>query len=190
MVLNWNMAGVLPPVRPGQPGHSTDRSPYTVSLADFVDRFSTSPQRNAILQGFLHLRAAFHAAGISTGFQWVDGSFSENVELTEARPPGDVDVVTYFELPSGISELDFYNSNQALFNHPYVKATYRVDHYPQVLGKVMDASQIQQVSYWYSMWSHRRDALWKGFLQISLDPAEDSQALQILAAKVSAGVGP
>jgi hypothetical protein len=190
VVLSWNIAGVLPPVRPGVPGHSPDRSPYSVSLADVVDRFSTSPERNAILGGFLQLRAAFHSAGVLNGFQWVDGSFLENVELLELRPPADIDVVTYFELPPGVSELDFYNANQALFDHPHVKNSFKVDHYPQVLGKVMDAFQIRRLSYWYSMWSHRRDGLWKGFLQISLDPTEDSQAHQILAMKAMAGAAP
>jgi hypothetical protein len=190
VILPWNIAGVLPPVRPGVPGHSSDRSPYSESLVDLVNHFSTSPQRIAILNGFLQLRAVLHSAGATKGFQWVDGSFLENVELLESRPPSDIDVVTYFELPSGVSELQFYNANLGLFDHAAVKATYKVDHYPQVLGKVTDAYQIQRVSYWYSMWSHRRDGLWKGFLQISLDPAEDSQALQILATKVNAGVGP
>lgn len=187
MIPSWNIAGVLPPIRPGAPGHSPDRSPYPAGLADVVDRFSTSTERVNILHGFLNLRAAFHALGIVSGFQWIDGSFLEQVEVLESRPPADIDVVTYFDLPPGLSELDLVAQNTALFDHDHVKATFKVDHYPNVLGKAIDAFQIRQLSYWYSMWSHRRDGLWKGFIQVSLDPAEDVQALQTLAAKLPAG---
>jgi hypothetical protein len=41
------------------------------------------------------------------------------------------------------------------------------------------------VAYWYSMWSHRRDGMWKGFVQIDLSPSEDTPALAILASKLS-----
>ena len=58
------------------------------------------------------------------------------------------------------------------------------------LGKPTDAFQIRQISYWYSMWSHRRDGVWKGFIQVSLDPTEDILALQTLAAKLAAGTTP
>ena len=34
--------------------------------------------------------------GIGSGFQWLDGSFLENVEMTEKRDPGDLDLVTFF----------------------------------------------------------------------------------------------
>lgn len=187
MIPAWNIAGVLPPIRPGAPGHSPDRSPYLAELADLVDKFSTSPERIAILDGYLKLRAAFHAAGVVSGFQWVDGSFLEHVEVLESRSPADIDVVTFFDLPVGLSEVDLYNLVPRLFDHDQVKATYKVDHYPNVLGKAIDAFQIRQISYWYSMWSHRRDGLWKGFIQVSLDPAQDIQALQTLAAKLPAG---
>lgn len=187
MIPAWNIAGVLPPIRPGAPGHSVDRSPYFTGLDDLVDKFSTSPERIGILDGFLKFRAALHALGVVSGFQWIDGSFLEQVEVLESRAPADIDVVTYFDLPAGLSELDLYNLNPAMFDHDQVKATFKVDHYPHVLGKTLDASQVRQISYWYSMWSHRRDGLWKGFVQVSLDPAQDIQALQTLAAKLPAG---
>lgn len=97
----WNSAGVLPPIRPGQAGHSPDRSPYSVDLSVFIDRFATSPQRITILDGLLRFRAELHSKGIVSGFQWLDGSFLEAVETLESRPPRDVDVVTFFELPHG-----------------------------------------------------------------------------------------
>lgn len=57
-----------------------------------------------------------------------------------------------------------------------------------MLGKELDADGVQEISYWYSMWAHRRDGLWKGFAQVSLDPQEDIIALSYL--QVFNGVTP
>ena len=54
----------------------------------------------AILDGFLRFRELLTQAGFVSGFQWVDGSFLENVEMLENRPPNDLDVVTFY-IPPG-----------------------------------------------------------------------------------------
>ena len=41
--------------------------------------------------------------GFSTGFQWLDGSFVEDIEARENRAPNDVDVVTFSYKPAGLS---------------------------------------------------------------------------------------
>jgi hypothetical protein len=56
-----------------------------------------------------------------------------------------------------------------------------VDAYPFVLGEPTENRHVKQISYWYSMWSHRRDGTWKGFLQIDLAPNADAEAKQFLA---------
>lgn len=187
MIPSWNVTGVLPPIRPGYPGHSPKRSPYRVSLSDFVDQFSFSPERIQILQGLLAFRKELHQVGIISGFQWLDGSFLEQIEVLELRPPQDIDTVTYFDLPVGDTESSLFGRAGNLFDNNHVKLNYRVDHYPVVMGKPLNASQIQQINYWYSMWSHRRDGIWKGFVEVSLDPAEDSNALNSLATKLAGG---
>jgi len=98
----WNAFGVLPPAQGGLT--SAGRSPYTVSLTDLVLHYGTSTERCAIIAGFLRYRAALHAAGLVAGFQWVNGSFVENVEEQEGRPPNDIDVVTFYHLPVGSSQ--------------------------------------------------------------------------------------
>ena len=61
----------------------------------------------------------------------------------------------------------------------------------QILGEPMEASSVRWISYWYSMWSHRRDGLWKGFVQVDLDSAQDPAALQLLTqAQADLGVVP
>jgi hypothetical protein len=84
-------------------GSSPDRSPYRVDLISFIDRFSTTAPRVKILDGLLRFRAWLHNLGILSGFQWVDGSFLEDIETIAKRPPNDIDVVTFFDMPPGVS---------------------------------------------------------------------------------------
>ncbi len=176
----WNTAGLLPPVRPGMLGNSADRSPYIVDLATVVDRFATSPQRMAILDGLLRFRAGLHSAGIVDGFQWLDGSFMEQVESLEGRPPRDLDVVTFFNLPLGQNQRSLNDQYSALFDQPQLKENYSIDAYFVELGQPTNRRQVKTVSYWYSMWSHRRDGRWKGFLQVDLNPVQDREAKAVL----------
>lgn len=176
----WNSAGVLPPIRPSASGNSPDRSPYTVDLALLVDRFAMSPERMAILDGLLRFRADLHKAAITSGFQWLDGSFLEQVEVLEGRAPRDMDVVTFLDLPSGQDQRSLVQSHGPLFDQKHVKATYAMDAYFAVLGQPTDKWQVKNVAYWYSLWSHRRDGLWKGFVQVDLDPSQDGDARAIL----------
>ncbi|MEY2341912.1 hypothetical protein AB4090_07350 [Acidithiobacillus sp. IBUN Pt1247-S3] len=175
----WNNAGVLPPVRPSSPGNSEDRSPYFVELTTLVDRFAMSPERIVIFDGLLRFRADIHRAGIVSGFQWLDGSFLEQVELLEGRPPRDMDVVSFVDL-SGVDQRALVREHSTLFDHQQAKDCYSVDAYFFQVGGRLDADSIKRVAYWYSMWSHRRDGLWKGFVQIELDPAQDADARAVL----------
>ncbi len=176
----WNSAVVLPRIRPIAPGSSPDRARCVVDLAVLFDRFTTSPERMAILDGLLRFRADLHAAGITSGFQWLDGSFLEQVEALEGRPPRDMDVVTFFDLPQGLDQRSLAQRHGTLFDQKHVKATYTMDAYFVVLGEPTVHWHVKSIAYWYSMWSHRRDGLWKGFVQVDLDPAQDGNARAIL----------
>jgi hypothetical protein len=184
----WTADGVLPPIDASQPV-SPERSPYVVSLTDYVLRFSDTPERRSVLDGFLRYRAALHGAGVVQGFQWLDGSFLEHVELIEGRAPNDVDVVTFYRLPEGLSQKQLLAEAGALFDHASVMTAHRVDGYLVHLG--MDAERLTRHSaYWYSVWSHRRNQLWKGFVQLDLSPAEDTVAAATLASLTIAGGRP
>ena len=184
----WTGEGILPPIDVAAPT-SANRAPYAVSLSDFVLRFSTSPERIAILTGFLDYRAALHAAGLTSGFQWVNGSFMEQVEICprRQRPPNDVDVVTFFHLPAGATQASVVARTPGLFpstsaEHDALKLTYRVDAYPISLGTPGERL-VDHSAYWYGVWAHQRDTFkWKGFLQLDLSPAEDAAARPLLTA--------
>jgi hypothetical protein len=180
----WTAAQILPPVDPIN-AISASRSPYSVSLLDVVLRFATSAERRSILDGFLRYREKLHAAGLTVGFQWLDGSFLENIEVLESRPPNDLDVVTFCELPAGVTQA------QIAVNHPDVipapalrsafKANYHVDPYFEVIGPDWRWT-IRRGTYWYSVWSHRRSLAWKGYLQVDLNPVDDAAAVALLHA--------
>ena len=61
--------------------------------------------------------------------------------------------------------------------HSAAKATFSVDSYFVELDQIPPRELVLLSSYWYSMWSHRRNQAWKGFLQVELAPNEDAEAL-------------
>lgn len=184
----WTADGVLPPVNASRPT-DVERSPYPVSLTAYVRRFGSTPERQAILGGLLRYRAALHEAGLNAGFQWLDGSFVENIELIEQRAPNDVDVVTFYRRPAGVSQKQLADKVGSLFRNRFTKATYHVDGYVVDL-ETKPESLTKWSAYWYSMWSHRRNIIWKGFVQVDLAPAEDATAATALVALATNGRRP
>jgi len=172
---DWNPQGVLPPNDPVDPT-SAERSPYAVSLTDFVLHFGTTEKRQTILLGLLDFRAALHAAGLGNGFQWVNGSFLENIETIANRPPADMDVVTFFYLPQGQTQQSFASTHPDLFKHEDTKTRFHVDAYFVPLDDNPPAYLVERSAYWYSLWSHRRNGQWKGYLQIDLLATDDAPA--------------
>ncbi len=181
----WTANGLIPPVSSAGPT-SAERSPYVVSLSEFVLRFASSAKRKQILYGFLQYRSRLHAAGLTTGFQWIDGSFLENIEVNESRDPNDLDVVTFFALPIGVTQQQIQSRAPDAFpvtggERTTLKNLFFVDPYFVSLGSRAHLL-VQQSVYWSSIWSHRRDSTWKGYLQIDLDPQEDALAVSHLTA--------
>ena len=178
MIPEWNRDSALPHILPGvDAGSPSSRSPYKVSPLELVDRFATSPIRSEILRGFFDYRAALNSLGIESGFQWINGSFVENVEF-----PGDIDVVTFYYPPNThISEYIH------IFDTKSAKAAYRVDAYGIELATPLNPERVRLISYWHSMWSYRRNDLQpKGFLWMDL--GDDAIARQALDEIMSRGV--
>lgn len=177
--LEWNFDGVLPPINPLKAADSGERSPYPVPLTSFVERFAHTPARKKILVGLLRYRKALHELGLTSGFQWVDGSFLENIEALESRSPRDLDVVTFFHLPPGVDQRSLLHNAGHLFDPCKLKEDYAIDGYHFVLGAPIDAIKVKTIAYWYSLWSHRRSGLWKGFVQLDLDSAQDIETIAV-----------
>ena len=119
---------VLPP-HLGDPALLGSLSPYSCTTEELCRLFASNPVRRAILEGFLRLRAELLGLGIQ-GFQWLDGSFVEDIAIREGREPNDIDVLTFVTDPSNMVDITtLFTSRPELFNHATTKSTFRVDHF-------------------------------------------------------------
>ena len=169
---DWDEEGVIPPMDRRDPV-SFNRSPYRVSLIDVITRFGSTPVRRELLSGLLNFRAEIHRAGLTRGFQWIDGSFVEDVESSRGRAPADIDAVTFFYIPDGHTRESLALAFPNIFATTATKADFRVDSYFVGLNQTDAERIVGRAAYWYGLWGHTRRGLWKGFVEVDLDPGED-----------------
>lgn len=171
---------VLPP-HLGDPVNRGQLSPYSCTTLDLCQRLGTTTERRAILGKYLDFRDRLRREGLTNGFQWLDGSFLEDIELRESRPPKDIDVVTVYwgyDLPF---QVDLCARFPEVANPAMSKLNYSVDHYPFDAGFDPTVT-LEGTRYWILLFSHNRLGVWKGMLKIELNtPAEDTAARQQLA---------
>jgi hypothetical protein len=143
--------------------------------------FATSEDRKSLLRSLFQYRKALRDFGF-TGFQWIDGSFVEDVEQTRGRSPADIDLISHIFRPEGLWNAELWDA----FVGEHMNALV-----PQGTGLhcfILDLMQppesvVSQAVYWFGLFSHQRDtALWKGLVQIELD-VDDAQAIAMLEAE-------
>ena len=178
MIPNFEASGVLPPFLGANPTKSAEQAPYKVSLDEFVEHFATSKERVNILEGFLNFRIQLKLKGITQGFQWLDGSFVEDVESVRGRPPKDIDIVTFASRPYGLDDIGWRNfilNISLFFDANQSKAKYKCDHYYVDL-QINPIALVSQTRYWFGLFSHQRaTSLWKGMLEVEL--ADDEKPI-------------
>jgi hypothetical protein len=183
-------SGVLPPFVGTDPTVLASVSPYKTTLSELVEQFATSTDRKRILAGYLAHRTELIALGFQ-GIQWLDGSFMENVEITEGRSPGDIDVVSFVQHPLSSQVppdpgawLAFVTANTRVLLASETKAHFNTDAYFVDIA-MGPGFVIQQTAYWFALFSHKKvTSLWKGILEIPLDDQQDDvAATRLLATK-------
>lgn len=182
---DWDSFGIIPASIYGEPN-----SPYEVSLPDIVAQFGSTESRQSLLMGLLNFRAELHSAGLVQGFQWIDGSFMENVEERENRNPRDIDLVTFFYIPDHHTQESLVQEFSSIFDHDEVKDIYAVDSYFVPLNQVSPETIVNRSVYWHSLWSHNRDSRRKGYLQVDLASIQDSGARTELDRLIKEGEAP
>jgi hypothetical protein len=177
--------GVLPPYS-GTPASRADVSPYRVTLLEVCERWGNDQARREILSGLLELREALRVVGITQGFQWLDGSFMEDVETIRGRPPQDIDVVTFFtQSPYDPADAEVQRLLPILRNHRATKTNFHTDHFLVPLQSPPERL-VDDVRYWSGLFSHRRaDDVWKGMLRVELGVAADDTAAEQHLAKIT-----
>ena len=157
-------------------------APYKASIADVVKRFATSAERVGLLKGLLAYRQALRASGVVDGFQWIDGSFVEDVERSRRRAPADIDLVTFASRPAAVDgpDLDVWLiQHGGLFDLDQTKAVFECDAFFVDLRKRGDLI-VDDTRYWFGLFSHQRDtSLWKGMIQVPMF-SDDDVALEFL----------
>lgn len=173
----FTISGALPPYLGATPIEAALMSPYETTLVRIADKLCGSAERKAIFSGLLRYRKEIQRIGFATGFQWLSGSFMEDIETLEKRHPGDVDVVTFAPRPLGVTDdaamQTFINNNIHLFHPRLVKSVFHCDSYFVDLS--LPASDIvERTRYWFGLFSHRRvTGLWKGMLQVPIAGSQD-----------------
>ncbi|WP_155798420.1 DUF6932 family protein [Sorangium cellulosum] len=117
--------GLLPPFLGPDPTTRALMSPHMATPEEFVAKFATSEARRRILTGYLNHREAIRRTGLTTGFQWLAGSFADRM----TREPNDIDIVTFFVSPNGWDQSAVVHANPTVFRPHLSKVKYQCDAY-------------------------------------------------------------
>lgn len=173
---NFTISGVLPPYLGPTATDPGSMSPYETTLTRIANRLCASDERKAIFRGLLRYRQALSGIGLSSGFQWLSGSFMEDIESIESRAPRDVDVLTFVRRPAAVADnaawQAFCNANLNLFQRAQAKTNYKCDAFFVDMNTEPE-NIVNQTRYWFGLFGHRRTGIWKGLLQIPLLVTQD-----------------
>ncbi len=167
----------LPPFVGETPTVRAAMSPFAASFSEFVLRFGYTEPRLSILRGLHTYRAELRAAGFQQGFQWLNGSFSEQIELSKDRPPGDIDIVTLCYRPAHLKETHQFalwcQANPHLMQSSLLKKRLKCEAFFLDMNKPAHIL-VDDVRYWNGLFSHQREtSLWKGMVQVPLLSDDD-----------------
>ncbi|MEO1497817.1 MAG: hypothetical protein AAFV43_11770 [Planctomycetota bacterium] len=149
-------------------------------MLELCEAFGHTAERRQILSSFLSMRHVLQTT-VTDGFQWIDGSFVENVEAAQGRPPGDIDVVTFAD-PSTCDggRKGFMRQCKALLDPTQSKQIFRTHHFFVPLD-IDGRSLVELSTYYFGLFSHKRDGTPKGMLVADLhDQGEDQAATEWL----------
>lgn len=167
MVTNiWDERGLIPPIDQQNPT-SNNRSPYKITIFDFIDIFGFSQKRLELLDSFLDFQKKLLDSGLLIHKQWINGSFCEHCEITRNRSPNDIDAVFFYT----VNNEELYKININCLSNELVKKTFKVDSYliylPTGDTNIDTYCNFMNITaYWSSLWSHTRSGQWKGFIEL------------------------
>jgi hypothetical protein len=72
---------------------------YPTTLKRIASKLCHSKERKEIFRELLAYRQQLSTIGLNDGFQWLSGSFMEDIESIEKRHPGDLDMATFCHRP-------------------------------------------------------------------------------------------
>lgn len=167
MIPDFDHNGVIPP-HIGNPEMGAHRmSPYPTTSLEFCQKFATSIERIDILKRFLEFRNEMRKNGI-TGFQWLDGSFLEDIENSgRNRPPEDLDLLTFYYPLTKDQQINIITNFNEFRDRKACKAKFKLDHILINIGGD-PLLTIESTRYFLQLFTHNRDQVWKGMLKIEV----------------------
>lgn len=179
MIPKFDHNNVIPP-HLGNPTQKNDLSPYHCTTLELCKTFATSKERIEILSGLLSFREKMNLLGVKQGFQWIDGSFTENIEVSEKRAPRDLDLVTFFGGITIENQQTIVEQFTEFADSQTAKQTYKLDHYAVDYCYSPDVT-VESARYWIQLFSHNRLGVWKGILRLELNtPDIDAESIEYL----------
>ena len=134
------------------------------------------------MRGLLDFRAALHQAGLTIGIQWINGSFVNDKVSQEGKEPCDIDVVTLFYVPSGMTQEGLVERFPDLLGGGSLtnREQFYVDSYFVSMNSGDFWYTAKAMTFWNNLWHHTEDGKRKGFLAIDLASTEDEVARRML----------
>ena len=138
-------------------------------------------ERKQLLRNLITYRQLLHSDGYLQGFQFINGSFVEDVETMQSRAPRDIDIVSFLAVPDKyVTGRVPWNPNGLAFWKAQVagrienKRRFSLDTYAYLSPTVT----YRDITYWHGLFSQQRDTFdWKGYIVVFLDAAADQVAL-------------
>lgn len=110
----------------------------------------------------------------------MDGSFLEDIETSESRPPNDLDLLTVYWGYDATFQATLVANFPEFADRKICRSSFSLDHFPFDADYRPDIT-VEQTRYWIQLFTHNRNAVWKGMLRIELDtPNEDAKAAEFL----------
>ena len=180
MIPSFDHNGVIPPYIGNPADNSNNVSPYPTTSLELCQRFATSPQRIDILKRYLAFRIEMRKFGI-TGFQYLDGSFLEDIENSPfKRPPDDLDLLTFFAPVTAAQEASILANFLDFVDRASCKTNYQLDHMVVNLGS-HPIYIVEFTRYYIQLFTHNRSNVWKGMLKLDIGTkGEDDDANDFL----------
>lgn len=140
----------------------------------------------SLFRGLLNYRAALLSLGFTQGYQWIDGSFVEDVETARGRPPNDIDLVTLTVPPATWLTLTLAQVQATVAARPDIFDSKEAKKVFGCEAFVIDIGQpahvvARQLVYWYALFSHQRTTfMWKGMVEVPI-VSDDTAAASYIA---------
>ena len=124
-----------------------------------------------------------HQFGLNEGIQWINGSFVNDKMSQEGEEPCDIDVITLYNVPLGVTQQQLLTSSPDLFGAPGTnrnKELFDVDSYFVSLNSGSVSYTTKSIAFWNNLWHHTEKGRRKGFLAVDLAPTDDQNAANLL----------